>query len=96
MIQELGSQLVPVLAIVCTFSFLIVWLVAATMDSIYKTFCNSRLKERLVEKGLSAYEIDQIIRAGSTLTEESTSEPRVAPVPPIKSGQRFPMSKSAF
>jgi hypothetical protein len=81
MIQDLGSNLVPVLAIGCTFLFFVFWVSMATIDSIFKTKCNLRLKERLVERGASAAEIDQIIRAGSDFEETNF----VQPVPPVKS-----------
>ncbi len=84
MIQELGESLIPISAIACTFVFLVIWVVAATFDSLYKTRCNMRLKERLIELGASAPEIDRILRAGQ-MGEESfdgldSAFPRVPPV----------------
>ena len=89
MIQELGSSLIPVLAIGCTASVFVFWITMATINSIYKTKCNQRLKERLVERGASALEIDQIIRAGTESGEEETRF--VQPVPPVKSNA-YPQS----
>ena len=88
MINELGDYLIPVVAIGCTFMFLVIWVIAETIDSLYKTACNSRLKERLIERGNSASEIDQILRAG-TQTEETGF---VAPVPPVKPKNSYPLS----
>lgn len=89
MIQELGGNLVPVMAIACTFFFLVIWLIAATIDSIYKTTSNARLKERLIERGISASEIHQIIRAG----DDSEVEFEIPPVPPVKSGNTYHMPR---
>lgn len=80
MIQDLGDNLIPVIAITMTFLFFVIWVTAATIDSLYKTACNSRLKEKLVDRGASASEIDQIMIAGTT---EGTGH-RI-PVPPVKS-----------
>ena len=93
MIQELGSNLVPVLSIVCTFLFFVIWVVAATIDSIYKISCNSRLKERLVDRGASASEIHRIIRAGKAEAEETEF---VEPVPPVKARDSYQVSNQAF
>lgn len=86
MISELGDYLIPAMAIGCTFLVMVIWVIAATIDSLYKTACNSRLKERLIERGTSAYEIDQILRAG-TQAEEADF---VAPVPPVKTKNAYP------
>ncbi len=75
MIQELGNNLVPVLGVVGTFLFLIIWVIAATIDSIYKTSCNARLKERLIERGATPSEIDQIITAGASKEEIESMHP---------------------
>ena len=88
MINELGDNLIPIMAIGCTFLFLVIWVIAATIDSLYKTACNSSLKSRLIERGSSAYEIDQIIKAGT----ESEETEFVAPVPPVKPPNTYPMS----
>ncbi len=88
MIQALGGNLVPVMAIACAFMFLVIWVVMATIDSIYKTACNARLKERLIERGASASEIDRIVRAGS----ECEDWKEVEPVPPVKSNRAYSMS----
>ena len=81
MIGELGDNLIPVMAIGCTFMFFAIWVIAATIDSLYKTSCNSRLKQRLIERGASAYEIAQIIKAGEAEEETADFTP---PVPPVK------------
>ena len=91
MIHALGNNLIPVLAISCTFMFLVFWVVMATIDSIYKTRCNLRLKEKLVDRGASASEIDQIIRAGNFGEGEETATAYVPPVPPVKSNA-YPVS----
>jgi hypothetical protein len=87
MIQAFGDNLIPAMAIGCTFLFFVIWIVMATIDSIHKTKCTTRLKEQLIQQGSSASEIDQIIRAG-TSDEES---PYIAPVPPVKT-TAYPMS----
>lgn len=89
MIDALGNNVVPVLAISCTFLFLTIWVVMATIDSIYKTKCNRRIKEQLIDRGASAAEIDQIIQAGTA--SESEESRFVQPVPPVKS-EAYPMS----
>ena len=81
MIYELGDNLIPVLAIMCTFLFLVTWVLMATIDSIYKTRCMTKLKERLIERGHSPIEIDQYLKAG---TPDEWGE-SVQPVPPVKS-----------
>ena len=93
MIEELGDKLIPVMAISCTFMFFAIWVVAATVDSLYKTFCNSRLKERLIERGASASEIHHIVKAG---TEEAEDSSYVEPVPPVKSRDNYQVSNSAY
>ena len=82
MINELGDNLIPIMAIGCTFLVFITWIIMATIDSVYKTRCSTRLKERLIEKGHSPAEIDQYLRAGITNDDGSGF---VQPVPPIKS-----------
>jgi hypothetical protein len=89
MIHDLGDNLIPVLAIGCTFLFFMVWVCLATVDSIYKTKCNLRLKQMLVERGASATEITQIIRAGTDTEEDASTY--VQPVPPVKSNA-YPLS----
>jgi hypothetical protein len=89
MIHDLGDNLIPVLAIGCTFVFFVVWVILATVDSIYKTKCNLRLKQMLVERGASAMEIDQIVRAGTD--SEDKGKTFVQPVPPVKSNT-YPVS----
>lgn len=84
MIQALGQNLIPITAITFVFMFLVIWVVMATIDSIYKTKCNARLKEKLVDRGASADEIDQIIKSG--LGDSPTAY--VAPVPPVKVAHR--------
>lgn len=80
MIEDLGTNLVPVLAITCLFLFLVIWVVAATLDSLYKTRCNTQLKQRMVERGASAHEIDQVLKAGNQDWEQLN-----ATAPPVKS-----------
>ena len=82
MIEELGDNLIPVMAIGCTFLFFATWVVLATIDSLFKTVCNTRLKHRLIERGASANEIAQIIRAGQSEEEEEAEYNQ--PVPPVK------------
>lgn len=80
MIQELGDQLIPVVAITLGCLFMVVWVVMATVDSIYKTKCNSRLKEKLIDRGASAAEIAKIIQ----IQPSEASTAYVPPVPPVK------------
>lgn len=82
MINELGDNLIPVLAISLTFSFFAIWVIAATLDSMYKATLNARLKERLVDRGASANEIAQIITAG---TDDYVQPDPGTPKPPRKS-----------
>ncbi len=85
MIRELGDSLIPVLAILGSFAFLTTWVITATIDSLYKTRCNLGLKERMIDRGFSATEIDRVLRAGETTNEtERESFGFVAPVPPVK------------
>lgn len=85
MIQELGDSLIPVLAISCTFLFLVIWVIAATVDSLYKTASNARLKDKLIERGLSAGEIDKIMKAGMSKSEyDWNSDEEYSSVPPEK------------
>lgn len=88
MIEELGTNLIPVLAISLTFMFFAIWVVAATIDSIYKTRCNFYLKQKLIERGASANEIREVIKAG-----QETYGEEVTPVPPVKAGNVMPMSQ---
>lgn len=86
MIDELGDYLIPVMAIGCTFLFMVIWVIAGTIDGLYKTACNSRLKLRLIERGNSAAEIDQILKAGIN----SAAAGFVTPVPPVKPAKAYP------
>ena len=83
MIQDLGSDLVPVFAIGCATVFLVIWVICATLDSLYKTSRNSKLKEQLIERGFSAHEIAQIVGAGNASGLGDYDQ--VRPVPPVKS-----------
>ena len=90
MIHELGDNLIPVMAIGCTFMFFAIWVVLATIDSLFKTSCNTRLKRRLIERGATASEIAQIIRAGQSELDESEY---TVPVPPVKAPRAsYPVS----
>ncbi len=82
MIQELGNNVIPVFLMACTFAFFVLWVMAATIESIYKTSRTTRLKERMLEQGYSAADIARVVSATETECDE-TSENR--PVPPVKS-----------
>jgi hypothetical protein len=84
MINELGDNLIPLTAIGLTFGFLVIWVVAATIDSVYKTHCNTRLKERLIARGVSAEDIDRIVKAGKPLPTGIAAQNEIRPVPPLK------------
>ena len=90
MIYELGDNLIPIAAITFTFLFFTLWIIAATIDSIYKTRCNAKLKERLIERGASASEITRIINAGNGSPEKDpdVNPQYVTPMPPLKPAQR--------
>jgi hypothetical protein len=60
MIHELGDNLIPIMAIGCTFLAFTCWIVMATIDSIYKTRCSSKLKERLPVILLKSLEVSQL------------------------------------
>ena len=82
MMQEISGNFIPVMAIGCTFLVAVFWIFMATIDSIYKTRCTTKLKERLIERGHSPGEIDQYLKAGQT--HDDWGNP-VQPVPPVKS-----------
>ena len=82
MIHELGDQLIPVFAIGCGLLFLVIWVVAATIDSLYKTSRNTKLKERLIDRGYSAAEIAWIVGLKPTNVKEIAENPPVPPVIP--------------
>ena len=86
MINEIGDNLIPIVAIGCTFAAFITWIIMATIDSIYKTRCSSKLKERLIERGHSPSEIDQYLKAGVTHDHYGRV---IQPVPPVKSNASF-------
>ncbi len=86
MIHELGDQLLPVFAIGCGLLFLVIWVVAATIDSLYKTSRNAKLKERLIDRGYSAAEIAWIVGLKPTNIND-VDENR--PVPPVKPANGF-------
>ena len=92
MIQELGNDFIPVFAIGCATVFLLVWVLCATVDSLYKTARNTKLKEQLVERGFSAHEISQIVGTGSG---QANIDYENRPVPPIKpaNGVHTPLSR---
>ncbi len=81
MIGELGENLIPMMAIGCTCFFLTTWVLMATIESIFKTRCQTRLKELLIENGCSASEIEQVIQAGEPVDQEPNY---TVPVPPVK------------
>ena len=78
MISELGGNIIPVIAITCTFLFFTIWVVA---DFLYRSFRCARetgLKERLVEAGMTCVEIERILNAG-TKNEDSSKVHRKPP-----------------
>ena len=83
MIQQLGNDLIPLVAIVCGFLFVVIWVIAATIDSLHKTNTNAKLKQKLIDRGDSAVEIDRIMNAGANNCSECNR-----PVPPIKPSKR--------
>ncbi len=62
---NLPNDFVPVIAIVTVFSFLTV---STIVHYVYKGYCFgrlTRLKERLLESGMTSAEIERIINAGT-------------------------------
>jgi hypothetical protein len=85
MIQEFGDNLIPVAAIGCTFLFLTIWVVLATIANIVSTLINGRLKVRMIDRGYSASEIERVLNAGVSADEDgSMGEVTNRPAPPIK------------
>ena len=85
MINELGDNIIPLTAIVGGLLFATVWLIVGSMVSVYKTTINNRLKQRLVERGYSANEIEKIVSSTPSCGYEVTSTPPRKP--PVKTKQ---------
>ena len=83
MIQQLGDNLVPIVALVGGFLVGIGWILANTAEKISKTWMNNRLKTRLLDQGFSASEIRQIVNAGNPVNG-SENLPANRPAPPVK------------
>lgn len=68
-------DLVPIVAILSVFSFLIISSIAYYG---YKSFCFgrlTRLKERLLEAGMTSTEIERIVNAGTNTGANDVAEP---------------------
>ncbi|MEM7455258.1 MAG: hypothetical protein AAF456_12985 [Planctomycetota bacterium] len=86
MIQELGGDLIPVLAITCGFLIAVIWILAATIHSLVKIRGNNNLKLKLVDRGFSASEIARIVNAGDSGEDpmEDLTHATRQPTPPVK------------
>ena len=89
MIEQLGGDLVPVLAILCGFTFVSIWVIAATVHSVVKIWMNNKLKYKLLERGYSATEIAKIINAGNATEDEEEATVASRPAPPVKRTAAF-------
>ena len=63
-IDKLGNELIPVIAIVGGLSFASFWVICATIVSLYRNWLNARIKTTLIQRGASAEEITRIVEAG--------------------------------
>ena len=83
MIHELGDNIIPLAAIGCTFVYLMARVVASTADSMYQASCRSRLKQRLIDRGATPMEIEQVLNAGES-PKALLARTGNAPAPPVK------------
>ena len=74
MVDLIGGNLIPFSMVVLTFLLFVFWICAATVDSVYKTSCNTRLKEKLIARGDGPEDIERILDCGQA-TADSTTEP---------------------
>lgn len=64
-IDKLGNDLIPMVAIIGGLSFAAFWVVCATIVSLYRNWLNAKIKTNLIQRGASAEEIRQIVEAGN-------------------------------
>lgn len=72
--------LIPIVAIAGTFSWLIIATLAGCCKSMFSTWRHTRLKERMLERGFTAYEIERIMAAGKGKARSKSGKKGVNPV----------------
>ncbi len=80
--------LIPLVAIVCTFSWFIIATLSHAFKGVFATWRDSRLKEKMLERGFSADEIAAVLSSGKPRCE--TRSPR------RKRGSALPVSDDAY
>ncbi len=90
MIQDLGDNLIPIIGIVAFFSCFVFWIIAETVDGMYKAKLSARLKEKLIERGDTAEQIDRIIRAEASAEFANQQLLPTTPVKPVKPASMYP------
>jgi hypothetical protein len=67
--------LIPITAIVCVFIFVLVKTVVGILAQMFSVWRNTRLKERMLDRGLSVHEIERVCDAGVTRNSKSKKPP---------------------
>ncbi len=72
--------LIPIIAIAGTFTWLIIATLASCLKSMFAIWRHTRLKERMLERGLTVNEIERIMVAGKTRVGNSCKKKGAAQV----------------
>ena len=79
-VASISRDIVPVIAIVGAFLVFIVKIVASATENIYRARCNAMLKQDLINRGATAYEIAQIVNADGKVDKKWAPAPTAAPM----------------
>ena len=81
-----AEELIPILAIGLPFVFGVCWLGSTTVTNMFRTFCEDRIKSKLIDRGASVEEIERVMAAGNPPRSRVIRQP----VPPVKTAQPHP------
>lgn len=77
---SIGRDIVPVVAILGAFLVIVIKIVATAAEGIYRTRCNAMLKQDLINRGATAYEIAQIVGAGGKVDKKWANDSVAMPM----------------
>ena len=82
MIEQLIDEdiIIPITAIVCTFLWLIIATLSSSVKGMFSIWRNTRLKERMLERGLSVDDIQRVMAAGKKNSCTTKTKQGVKPV----------------
>ncbi len=77
-----SGEIVPVIAIVCTFSWLTITTLGGIVAKSFTVYRTTRLKERMLEQGMSVADIERVVNSG-TFTGCSKKQKRKQGLQPV-------------